>query len=154
MSKAQIKIRTNTSLSIYPWKLIPRKINDFFYSTFVHSYNHKSGYWLKLLIYMYQARKGGKDLTPLSTIIQLNYGGQFYWCRKPEYQEKTTNLPQVTQPRKWSVMYMYLFVRGINFVSMIFQLWFFNCSDSACVFFNCFSSLPYSRIKIKVSENN
>jgi len=23
-------------------------------------------------------------------------GGQFYWCRKPEYLEKTTDLPQVT----------------------------------------------------------
>ena len=35
-------------------------------------------------------------LTPVSTILQLYCGGQFYEWSKSYYQEKTSDLPQVT----------------------------------------------------------
>jgi hypothetical protein len=39
--------------------------------------------------------RGVRVFNALSTILQLYRGGQFNWWRKPEYLEKTIDLPQV-----------------------------------------------------------
>ena len=81
--------------SSYVWNLLPFIFFAYYFQERFLRGNHFCQHVKFMQLYS-NFRGGGMVLTSLSTIFKLYRGCQFYWWRKTDYPEKTTDLPYVT----------------------------------------------------------